>query len=176
MAARTSIRNRKSQVQMGENVIILFIFFVLLVFGIIYFMRVQETKSSQQIGANIQGRGIEIARQIAFLPELQCSKTAVEQYACYDKYSLQALQTLTNDGSTGEYYFPVFGYSTVSMQTLFPKKEDPVIIYNNTDEKQHPIAIIPTQLPVVVCDYAASTQGEVCTFAVMEIDTYNYGS
>lgn len=162
---------RKAQVQMGENVIILFIFFILLVFGIVFFTRIQTAQSAQKISQDVQGRGIEIAQKIAFLPEIQCSKTSVEQYACYDEVSLEALRGMTANGKTSEYYYPLLGYSTISIQNIFPVKQDPILIYNNT--KPDYTSSIATFLPVVICNYLESPQGDACRFGVLDINVYN---
>ncbi len=64
---------RKSQIQMGETIGILFVFFILVVFGFVFYMNVMKGSSKVEMEENIQLKTIGIAQRASFLPELQCS-------------------------------------------------------------------------------------------------------
>ncbi len=158
---------------MGENVIILFIFFILLIFAVVFFTRLQATKKEQVIGADIEGRGLQIAQRVALLPELQCTKdNAIITPGCYDEYSAFALDELAREGENKVYYFDLFGFSTVSIYKVFPPKEEekPLVIYNNTKEEFR--AIIPTYIPITLCNFVSDVTKGQCSFAVLKVEVY----
>ncbi len=168
------MKKKKAQIQMGENVIILFIFFVLLIFAVVFFTRIQSAKTQQQIDIDVTGRGLQIAQRISFLPEVQCTKDNAEIFAgCYDEYSIRALNSLAEKGENREYYYTMFGFSKVSVNKLFPaQSEFPYIIYDNTKEDY--TSIITTNVPISLCNFTSleSRKGE-CSFAVLKVEVYN---
>ena len=78
------MQNRKAQIQMGESVAILFIFFILVVFGFVFYMNVMRGSAKVQMEENIQLKAIGIAQKASFLPELQCSEENVRVENCID--------------------------------------------------------------------------------------------
>ncbi len=165
---------RKAQIQMGENVIILFIFFILLVFAVVFFTRLQNTKTQQKISEDVEGKALEIAQRIAFLPEVQCTKDNAEVFSgCYDRYSLQGMSDLREEGKREyiDYYYDIFGFSTITVTTLFPKQEQ-IIIYDNQNSKLK--SVITTNIPISVCDFLDSqSNGKECSFGVLKVEVYN---
>ena len=178
----------KAQIQMTENVIILFIFFILLIFAIVFFTRIQSGKQEIKISEDIQNRGLQIAQTISTLPELRCTKKAVTVLGCYDQANALALQSLVEQNNG--YYFDQFSYSTVSIVKIFPESEDeqitaydvngnpilvsgssPIVIYNNP--KANFTSLIPTQLPMLLCDFTESTEKGDCSFAILNINVYS---
>ena len=159
----------KAQIQMTENVIILFIFFILLIFAIVFFSKIQSGKQEVKISEDIQNRGLQIAQSISSLPELRCTKKAVTVLGCYDKANALALQSLVEQNN--QYYFDQFKYSTVSINEIFPVENDPIVIYNN--KKENSSNVIPTQLPMLLCDFTVSTEKGACSFAILNINVYS---
>src|SRR3989344_8041936 len=101
--------SRRSQIQMGENVIIIFIFFILLIFAVVFFMKIQGAKTKQKIDIDVTGRGLQIAQKVAFLPEVQCTKDNAEIFSgCYDKYSIKALDAISGTNENKEFYYDIF--------------------------------------------------------------------
>ena len=52
---------KKAQVQISENIIILFIFFILLIFSIVFFARIQVAKERVSGDSDIELKALEIA-------------------------------------------------------------------------------------------------------------------
>ena len=154
---------------MTENVIILFIFFILLIFAIVFFTRIQTGKQEIKISEDIQNRGLQIAQSISTLPELRCTKKAVTVLGCYDEANALALQSLVEQNN--DYYFDQFSYSTISINEIFPEVREPIVIYDN--KKANFTSLIPTQLPMLLCDFTESTEKGACSFAILNINVYS---
>ena len=162
----------KAQIQMGENVLILFIFFILLIFAVVFFTKIQATKTQQRQDTDVSGRGLQIAQRVAFLPELQCTKDNAEIFpGCYDEFNLRSLDTLTRNGENTEYYIDVFGFSTISIRKVFPAAGDPLLVYNRT--KDDFASIIVTNTPITICNFLTGTSDKGdCSFAVLRVEVY----
>ncbi len=163
-------KSKKSQIQMGENVIIIFIFFILLIFAVVFFMKIQGAKTRQAIDIDVTGRGLQIAQKVAFLPEVQCTKDNAEIFSgCYDEYSIMALNTTSGTKEHREYYYDVFGFSTVSVRKIFPEDENQktLVLYNNT--KGNYTSIIVSNVPISLCNFLSDKK---CGFGVLKVEVY----
>lgn len=103
---------------MGESVAILFIFFILLIFGFVFYMNVMRGSSKVEIKENIQLKAIGIAQKVSFLPELQCSEENVRVEDCIDLYKLEAASKLLEENNI--YYYDIFEFSNISVERVFP--------------------------------------------------------
>lgn len=164
--------NRNAQIQMGENVIILFIFFILLIFGVVFFTKIQSTKVQQDISEDIEGRGLQIAQQVLFLPELQCTRDGVEIPDCYDSKSIDAFSDLSSTSDFRDAYADLLGFTTITVSILFPKDDGAgdIILYDNA--KTDFISKIPYYSPIIICDFSKSAEQKVCSFGVLRVDVY----
>ncbi len=162
---------KKAQIQMGENVIILFIFFILLVFAVIFFTKIQSAKVEQKVSEDVEGRGLQIAQRVSFLPELQCTKDNAPILGCYDEYNIAALDVLARRGENRDYYFDTFGYSVVSVYRVFPQVDSPLLIYSNP--KDNFTSVLTTNTPITLCNFIDDTEKGDCSFAVLKIEVYN---
>ncbi len=137
---------KKSQIQMGESVAILFIFFVLLVFGFVFYMNIMKGSTKVEIEENIQLKAIGIAQRASFLPELQCSEENVRREDCIDLYKLDAASELLNMSNV--YYYDLFEFSNIQVEKKFPEPEKKWPLYTNnlTDYKNRLSTFIPISL------------------------------
>ena len=161
---------KKAQMQLGENVIILFIFFILLIFAVVFFTRLQKTTTQNKISEDIEGRGLEISRRIQFLPEFQCSKGNVEiREGCYDEYSILGLEQL--EAENNAFYYDIFGNSRVSIQKIFPGKENPHVIYERAIGNAS--NIITTNTPITLCNFVDPNYPKgKCSFGVLKVEVF----
>tara|TARA_Y100000310_G_C20648078_1_gene797785 strand:+ start:974 stop:1474 length:501 start_codon:yes stop_codon:yes gene_type:complete len=119
---------RKGQIQMGESVAILFIFFILIVFGFVFYMKILGSSAQVEFQENIQLQAIGVAQRVSFLPELQCSRDNVRKENCIDLFKLSHLDELVPEHQL--HYFDLFGFSRVTVQQLFPSGSD-LLVYDN---------------------------------------------
>jgi len=114
------MKNKKAQIQMGESIAILFIFFILVVFGFVFYMNIMKGSAKIEIEENIQLKAIGIAQEVSFLPELQCSEENVRVEDCIDLMKLDAASKLLKDNSI--YYYDIFEFSKIWVEEVFPNE------------------------------------------------------
>ena len=71
------IASRKGQVKMGETIAILFIFFVLIIFGLVFYFQWQKSSFEGQKLEVFSDESISRSLVVSFLPELVCSKKGI---------------------------------------------------------------------------------------------------
>lgn len=117
---------------MGESVAILFIFFILLMFGFVFYMRILGSSAKVDIEESIQLKAIAIAQKASFLPEMQCSQENVRIENCIDRIKLEFMEELTSKNKP--YYYDLFGFSSIKVVLVSPNTGE-FLVYNNTPEK-----------------------------------------
>lgn len=110
---------RKSQIQMGESIAILFVFFILLVFGFVFYTYIMRGSAKVETEENIQLKAIGIAQKASFLPELQCSEDNVRVENCIELIKLGAASSLLTQNSI--YYYDIFEFSDIKVKRIFPE-------------------------------------------------------
>ena len=115
---------------MGESIAILFIFFILVVFGFVFYVNIMKGSAKVEIEENIQLKAIGIAQKVSFLPELQCSEENVRIEDCIDLMKLNAASKLLKDNSI--YYYDIFEFSKIWVEEVFPHEGTKWDLYNST--------------------------------------------
>jgi hypothetical protein len=154
---------RKSQIQMGESIAVLFIFFILVIFGFVFYMNVMKGSVKVEKEENIQLKAIGIAQKASFLPELQCSEENVRKESCIDLYKLEAVAGLLEENNI--YYYDVFEFSKIWVEGVFPEEgvwslyNNPLTEYNNK---------LSTFIPVSLFDATTKEYD----FGILVVETY----
>lgn len=115
---------------MGESIAILFVFFILLVFGFVFYMNVMQSSAKVEREENLQLKAIGIAQKASFLPELQCSEENVRLENCIDLLKLNAASSLLKINNI--HYFDVFEYSRIKVNRIYPPNNEEWTLYNRT--------------------------------------------
>ncbi|MBW2974306.1 hypothetical protein KY366_01180 [Candidatus Woesearchaeota archaeon] len=164
---RKSIRFfTRSQIQMGESVAILFIFFILLVFGFVFYMNIMRGSAKVEIEENIQLKAIGVAQKASFMPELQCSRENVVDENCIDILKLTAASGLLKDNNI--YYYDIFGLSSIRVEEVYPGRDPPKewYLYNHTLANYSDR--LSTFIPVSLFNASSEKYG----YGVMVVDVY----
>ena len=113
---------KKGQMQMSETVAILFIFFVLVFFGIIFYYKYSQVAVKQEKEELLGKRAIETTLKALFLPELICSNGEAEpEDNCFDMIKARhAARTFKRHNQT---YFDLFSYSKITLHQVYPEFE-----------------------------------------------------
>jgi hypothetical protein len=159
------IGNRNAQVKMGETVAIMFVFFILLVVGAVFYMNLQRTSVAQDITAAYELRAVELAQTISFLPEVQCSESNVIRQSCFDLYKMIGLSNVSHTQKGYALYENEFGQTKVELIVVYPHNFT-FTLYDNvkTNFTSAPVSHIPISL------YNASS--DQYYFGVLEITVY----
>lgn len=115
----TNLANgRKSQIHIGESIAVLFIFFILIFLGLIFYVRIYKANISLEKDEFMQLEAIKVANKVSSLPELQCSNQNIVKDNCIDIEKLNALDNIINNNEI--FYFDILKFSSVSIKEIYP--------------------------------------------------------
>lgn len=156
----------KAQVKMGETIAIMFVFFILLIVGAVFYMNLQRTTVGRDIQQSYELRAVELSQVISFLPELQCTEANVITPSCFDIDKILGLSEVTATDKGLMLYDREFGQVRIEIDRVYPPAPK-IVLYNNTkpDFTSAPITHIPISL------FNASSGKR--SFGVLEITVYN---
>jgi len=116
---------------MTETIAILFIFFVLVFFGILFYYKYSQVSLKQEKEELLGKRAIETTLKALFLPELICSNGEAEpEDNCVDMLKVRhANVTFRLHNQT---YFDLLSYSKISIYKVYPESEikEPFVLYD----------------------------------------------
>ncbi|MBU0470170.1 MAG: hypothetical protein ABIG52_00955 [Nanoarchaeota archaeon] len=119
MKSKTKCK-KKGQVNMTETIAVLFIFFVLIMFGIIFYYKYQQVAFVEKQEELLGARAIETTAKVLFMPEILCSKGEAEpEDNCLDLLKLRSLNE-TFKKYLEDYYFDIFSYGKIYVQEVYP--------------------------------------------------------
>ena len=119
--------NRKSQIHMTETIAVLFIFFILILFGIVFYYNYSKTSLKEKQQEWLATQAMDTTLSTLYLPELICSKGEAEPEAnCFDLSKLRYVNS-TFTKYYSDYYFDLFSYATITVHQLYPPKKDYVL-------------------------------------------------
>lgn len=145
---------KKSQIRIGESIAVLFIFLIFVVLGFSFYAKVQKSGFKSKQEENINLLAIETAQKASFLPELQCSRKNIIVDNCFDILKVEAFSGIVkNNLDLVRYYYDIFGFSSITVEEVYPNAEE-WVIYNNTLNDSSSIFT-----PVPISLYDAKTGG-----------------
>ena len=120
------------------TIAVLFIFFVLLLFGIIAYAKFQQSALRERQEELLVNRGIEISTKVLFLPELVCTKGEAEaEDNCFDMAKVNWLNQNGYFEDNIDYYFDLFSFATISINQTYPLPENEgeglIVLYDKQD-------------------------------------------
>ena len=133
---------------MTETVAVLIVFFILLLFGLLFYTRFQRSALDEQRAEFASERTITISLTALLLPELRCSKgDNVAVRDCIDLYKLDIAKQKMQEER--DYYFDLFGFARVSVQEYYPGN-DKWVLYENVNPDA--TGTVRTPIPVALYD------------------------
>jgi len=173
---------------MGETIAVLFIFFILLIFGLVFYVRIHGGVVEQNVEARTELDAIDIAQKVSYMPEIMCTSKNVAMFEtnCVDKYKLEAFHRMLygldplgpedDNGALQLSYFDMLGYSKIYVNQLYP--EDPAnpltyTIYEKTMPEGEMKNQISTWIPVSIY-YPIGDEGpEEVAFGVLVVEVFS---
>ena len=154
---------RKAQIQIGETVAVLFVFFILVIIGIIFYTKVLRGNIESEVQESSQLNSIKIAQRVMFLPELQCSEDNVIKDNCIDRIKLENAGTLMQENEV--YYYDLFEFSNINIIEIGTDNE--WNIYSRPLEPFKNQYVTP--VPISLFDPTTKRN----SFGVLTIETYS---
>ncbi len=152
---------------MAENIGILIVFFILLIFGLIFYVGIQKTTYQSRSEEASQLQTISVSQKALYLPEFACTKgfNVIEDH-CFDKAKLNAFVDFANNNKNliNTLYYDYFKESKIHIQELLPGNDE-WTVYNRTNPD---LSMYSTQLPISLYDPAK----EEYSFAILYADVY----
>jgi hypothetical protein len=159
------LKSEKAQVRMTETIAILFIFFLLVLFGMIFYMRIQNATLEREQEEDVNLKAIQTAQKASYFPEFQCTTQAELPTGCIDIYKLEAFQKILEQEKKRLYYFEVFEYSNVYVEQVYPENKS----WNIYDLKKPSYkGELKIPVPVALHDPVENTMA----FGVLHVDVY----
>ncbi len=163
-------RSRSAQVQMTETIAVLFIFFILIMFGLIFYSKYQAVAFKEKQEELLGARAIETTLKTLFLPELICSRGEAEpEDNCFDLLKLNSLNQTTQK-YLDDYYFDIFSYARIYVQEVYPGNNTWVVY-----DKQKPEVTMeePTYFVITLKDSLASEEEAHNRFGYVAVVIYS---
>lgn len=159
----------KSQLQIGEIVAVLVVFFMMSLIGfVVYFSIIRG--EVQDLTENAKSLGsVGVVKIALSLPELQCSENNVVRESCFDKAKIELakedpapVKAYPNGNlifkEPSNYYFDLFGFSTIQVKQVYPDPNPPDAvwtIYDNNIYGTPPTAQgsgFQSNIPIIIFD------------------------
>lgn len=122
-------KNLRGQIRMSETIAILFIFFILIMFGIVFYYRYSQVAFKEKQEERLEAKAMEITLKALFLPELGCSRGEAEaEDNCLDLRKLKAAEGVFSRYWT-EYYFGLFPYANITVERVYPEPREKLFRY-----------------------------------------------
>jgi len=164
--------NRKAQIKMGESIIILFIFFILVVFGLVFYASISKYTSGQAAVEAEEMNVENIQKEIRFLSEIQCTESGNTRFDCYDIGKIIATQEAIQEHY--DYYAQnVFLQTNISFVEVFPNNDEWILyeLIFTEDNMMNVKGGSAFQIPVTLFDPIEDTYN----FGYVSIMVYKYG-
>ncbi|MBI2541141.1 hypothetical protein HYV80_00325 [Candidatus Woesearchaeota archaeon] len=154
---------KKAQIQMGETIAVLFVFFILVTVGFIFYVKVIKGNIELESEELSQLKSVAIAQRAMFLPELQCSEDNIAIDNCIDILKLDSAQALMRENEV--YYYDLLEFSDISISQIYPSEAKWNVYSRKTDEFKSKFV---TNAPISLYDPITRKHG----FGVLTIETF----
>ena len=156
--------------QITETIAILFIFFILLLFGLLFYFRYQRGRILRKAGRCLGVRAMETTLKTLFMPELICSRGEAEpEDNCFDVLKLNSTDAILLK-HLDDYYFEIFSYATISVRQVYPEQKE-WILYDKT--KPDYTRKEPTFFVVTLRDELAGQNQPQYGFGYVAVEVYS---
>ena len=114
---------KRAQLRMAESIIILFIFFILLTFGIIFYAKISIYTGEKDVAEAKELSAENLRKKVRFLSEIQCTEAGNVEFDCYDLGKIKALKESIATTNYDYYAQNVFLQSNISFTGIYPDEE-----------------------------------------------------
>ena len=130
-------KEKSAQIKMTETIAVLFIFFVLVLFGIIFYYQYQKVSLVEKQQELVAARAMDTTLKVLFLPELICTKGEAEpEDNCFDMMKLRNVNKTFKEYLT-RYYFNLFSYSRIYVTEVYPGNSTFILYDKETPPREN---------------------------------------
>ena len=138
---KKSTTTKKAQMPMGETIMVLFAFFVLLGIGLVLYAQYQKSSMQREAAESFEREAVRIALKVAFYPELACSEAGVINENCFDLHKAVAFaEKVKQSTPVNEEFFLFYETelrdSTVYIEQIFPEADAMNIQFEQTTDTE----------------------------------------
>lgn len=167
-------KQKKAQLQMGENVIVLIIFFFLLVIAVIFFTKIQKSSFSNKLVENQKLASIDLKTLLLTTPELRCveNKDIIENCIDITNAENMALLWLSIKDTTlpeRDYYNYRYGAVNITIKRLDTRNGNWTKTLNLYDSEFNSTKVSVIPIPVSLYDAKINDY----SFGVLELRVYS---
>jgi hypothetical protein len=131
------------QIQMTETIAVLFIFIILVAFGLVFYFKYQQGDIAEKEEQLFDQKVIDASLRFFSLPEVSCTEGGSEAESfCLDYFKLKGAPAIFTD----DYYYQLFSYSKISLVTLYPEQSELVLYERSLEDSDK----IPLRQMVVI--------------------------
>lgn len=185
---------------MGETIVIIFFFILLVSLGLIAYVKLQTSNIDAQQDEQAALTATEVALKVLYLPEIQCSFENVPIHNCIDLSKMIAFtlkdpvelddrprfyEYYRTSELHGEYpsdsifllnYFDLFGYAYINLQIIVPGSDRGInhTLYSNLPDNPESVSRISTFIPVSTFN-AREDEGYRYGYGILEVVSYSAG-
>ncbi len=158
---------------MTETVAVIFIFFILVLFGIVFYSKFQQSSIKAEDEKLRAARAMDTTQKALFLPELMCSNGDAEpEDNCFDMMKLRHVNKTFKD-NLAQYYFDLFSYARIEVQQVYPEKMT-YLLYDQKRIKEGEISNYePTYFIVALRDETQGRGEANYGFGYVEVGVYS---
>ncbi len=159
---------KRSQLKMTETLFIMIIFFFLLIFGMVVYVKFNTAHLEKEARKLKQLKAIEILQNIQYLPELQCTDAASLKFDCLDYYKLISFSDVVK--ANRGYYDKLFLDSDAEVKVIYGSNlsRTTIRLYKSELQTKKKRATV-FRMPIVVFDPVVSQY----SFAYLNITVYS---
>ena len=155
---------KKAQIQIFETIVVVFIFFILIAVGFIFYGKFIRGNLQNIDEKSAQSNSIAIAQRVMFLPEIQCSEDNVIKDNCIDKLKLESAKDVMTANAV--YYYDLFEFSEITLTQKYPDEKPPLTVYSRLSSANYKNKFI-TNVPILIYDPNTKLYG----FGILTIQT-----
>jgi len=136
---------------MAETIAILFVFFVLIIIGIIVYGTYQRFSLKTTAEEVEESQMVDIAKNIPNLAEIRCSTAAREVTNCIDVIKLESFAEFINESNDPvkiKHYKDLLGNSNLTVIEAYPNAtSEPINFYDSyTEREEYRTILVPVSL------------------------------
>jgi hypothetical protein len=161
----------KSQIQIGETIVVLFVFIILIVIGLVAYSGFQSKNSAEKEKEQSGLSANEIALRAMLLPEISCTNDNNPTPNCFDRVRLEnSSKIMLDDLENQLIYSDLFLYSNITVSVIFPDSSTEYTIYTNLPMNW--TSKLDTIVPVTIFE-PMKEKGNEYSFGLLKVEVYN---